>query len=631
MTGKEKRKFYKDIRLSARRLYRSSGGIMFFFLGILALMRHFIFYPIGQNLWQLSLLTLPEHYISNQNFLSLFKAPLVPLVGLALVIGMGLLVLWEIAGLLLILEYHYQNKEIRLWKLFPLSVRKVLHAAKPKNWLILLYALVMTPLTDLFSVSNILGKLTIPEYIAEFINTTLWVGIPYMAVYLFCIWLVLHWIFAYEGFILEGCSFSQACKRSRQLVRGRLIRTFRQVGACELRNVIICMIPPALIICALYMVSFFPVLTGMVANDAARVLIIQRIGIPTLMRICEIILKMKVLTYIFSMFHAYRKNIGIDETIKLPGWGIKTKGWIFRLRFISGAVYTVCTIAIVAAYLVLNAGISYFPGIAALFIDETSVVAHKGYSVKAPENTLSAFEAAIDCGDADMIEFDVRCSKDGVPVVIHDASILKASGISADVYDLTLDELKTYSANYQFTDGSFNETIPTLEEVLQECSGRIGLLVEIKASDRSPDLPEQIIELLKKYDCLDQAVIQSGSYQALCQVKEVCPDIPCGLIMAIGIGNYYDMPNVDFFSVEHTFVNSSIVEAVHDRRKQLYVWTVNEKESLEKMRFLGADAIITDKPEDVSAELKESNPGLRALLENAAPTVGGDVDVSDGD
>ncbi len=604
---------------------------MFFFLGILALMRHFIFYPIGQNLWQLSLLTLPEHYISNQNILSLFKAPLVPLAGLALVIGMGLLVLWETAGLLLILEYHYQNKEIRLWKLFPLSVRKVLHAAKPKNWLILLYALVMTPLTDLFSVSNILGKLTIPEYIAEFINTTLWVGIPYMAVYLFCIWLVLHWIFAYEGFILEGCSFSQACKRSRQLVRGRLIRTFRQVGACELRNVIICMIPPALIICALYMVSFFPGLTGMIANDAARALIIQRIGIQTLMRICEIILKMKVLTYIFSMFHAYRKDIGIDETIRLPEWGIKTKGWIFRLRFISGAVYTVCTIAIVAAYLVLNAGISYFPGIAALFIDETSVVAHKGYSVKAPENTLSAFEAAIDCGDADMIEFDVRCSKDGVPVVIHDASILKASGISADVYDLTLDELKTYSANYQFTDGSFNETVPTLEEVLQNCSGRIGLLVEIKASDRSPDLPEQIIELLKKYNCLDQTVIQSGSYQALCQVKEVCPDIPCGLIMAIGIGNYYDMPNVDFFSVEHTFVNSSIVEAVHDRRKQLYVWTVNEKESLEKMRFLGADAIITDKPEDVSAVLKESNPGLRALLENAAPTVGGDVDVSDGD
>ena len=128
---------------------------------------------------------------------------------------------------------------------------------------------------------------------------------------------------------------------------------------------------------------------------------------------------------------------------------------------------------------------------------------------------MAAFEEAISCGDADMIEFDVRRTKDGVPVVIHDASILKACGVKKDVYDMTLEELRSYTANYQFSDGKYHEVVPTLEEVLAGCGGQINLLVEIKASDRSPGLPAQIIEMLNQYDCLDQSVIQSGAQ--LCQ------------------------------------------------------------------------------------------------------------------
>lgn len=628
----EQKALYARSRQSARSLYKSSGGIMFLFLGILALLRSYIFYPIGRLFWSLALMMIPDHYISNQNILGILKAPLVPVIGLALVVGYGLLVLWETSGLLLILEYHYQGKTIRLWKLFILSARQILHAAKPKNWLILLYALVMMPLTDIFSVSNMVGSLTIPEYIAEFIGTTWWVYIPYVAVSILAIWLVLHWIFAYEGFILERLDFSPACKASRRLIKGRLIRTFRKVGFYELITALLCSVPPALITGALYAASFYlDSLSEQPAGGVVRDMVIMQYGSVLLFNICGIVVKMKMLSYLFALYHIYREDCGIDDPIELPEWGLKLKGHIFRLRFMSGAVYTAAAVMILAAFSLLSYSIRQFPEVAEFFIDETNVVAHKGYSEKAPENTMSAFEAAIDCGAADMIEFDVRLTRDGVPVVIHDASILKACGVDEDVYDLTLSELQAYTANYHFTDGTFDEVIPTLEEVLKSCSGRIGLLVEIKASDRSPDLPAQIVRLLEKYDCLDNAVIQSGSYEALCQVKEVCPQIPCGLIMAIGIGNYYDMPNVDFFSVEHTFVSQSIVEAIHDRGKEIYVWTVNEDTSLEKMRNMGADAIITDKPEYVSQTLKANNLNFQALVENAVPTIGSGMDVSDGD
>ena len=627
----ESKKLYDDAKITARRLYKSSGGIMFLFLLILSVLRWGIFYPAGRKIWALSLLLLPDHYISNQNILGLLRSPLVLVAGLGIIIGYGLLVLWETSGLLLILEYQYQGKTVRLWKLFILSARQILHAAHPRNWVILLYALVMMPLTDVFSVSSFISKLTLPEYISEFIMTTWWADIAFIIANVFCAWLVLHWLFSYEGFVLERSSFSHACKRSRVLVKGRLIRTIWQIALYDMKTILLCTIPAILILFGLYIVSYLIGMPEAEVNNAARNLAIGEFGKNVLLSVCEIIIKMKMLSFIFSLYHAFRDDCAITEPILLPEWGRKVKGRTFRFRFLSGAIYAAVTLGILVFYYGLGFSITHFPELAGNLVNETMVAAHKGYSIIAPENTMSAFEAAISCGKADMIEFDVRRTKDGIPVVIHDASILKACGVKKDVYDMTLQELQSYTANYQFSDGAFHEVVPTLEEVLSGCGGQISLLVEIKASDRSPDLPAQIIEMLKQYGCLDHSVIQSGSYDALCEVKKVCPDIPCGLIMAIGIGNYYDMPNVDFFSLEHSFVSSSIVDAIHKRGKEIYVWTVNESSSLEKIRYLGADVIITDQPEYVSSVLRSNNLDLKAFLENVIPDGKSVIDVSDGD
>ena len=630
MTANNK-KLYDNAKNTARKLYKSSGGIMFLFLLILAGMRGCIFYPAGRQIWALALLLLPDHYISNQNILGLLKSPLVLAAGLGIIIGYGLLVLWETSGLLLILEYHYQGKTVRLWKLFILSARQILHAAHPRNWVILLYALVMMPLTDVFSVSSVISKLTLPEYIKDYIMTTWWASNLFIIVNVLSAWLVLHWLFSYEGFVLERSSFNHACKRSRVLVKKRLIRTIWQLALYEIRTIFSCAVPAVLIFTGIYIVSFIIGMPAAEANNAARNLVIGEFGQNILFSVCGIIIKMKMLSFLFSLYHVYRDDCGIREPILLPDWGVKVKGRTFQFRFLSGAVYSVLILGILVFYCGLGFCITHFPDIAEALVNETQVAAHKGYSIIAPENTMSAFDAAISCGEADLVEFDVRRTKDGVPVVIHDASILKACGVKKDVYDMTLEELRSYTANYQFSDAEFHEVVPTLEEVLAGCGGQINLLVEIKASNRSPELPAQIIEMLKQYDCLDQSVIQSGSYEALCEVKKVCPDIPCGLIMTIGIGNYYDMPNVDFFSLEHSFVSSSIVDAIHKRGKQVYVWTVNESSSLEKTRYLGADVIITDRPEYVSSVLRSNNLDLRAFLENAIPDTGGVVDVSDGD
>ena len=102
--------------------------------------------------------------------------------------------------------------------------------------------------------------------------------------------------------------------------------------------------------------------------------------------------------------------------------------------------------------------------------------------------------------------------------------------------------------------------IPTLQEVMDLCKGRIRLNIEIKPSDATPDLEAETARLIVENGWIDDCVVTSLSYDSLVKVKETAPQIKCGYIMAVGVGNYYDLPAADFFSVESTFITSGMVQ-----------------------------------------------------------------------
>ena len=87
------------------------------------------------------------------------------------------------------------------------------------------------------------------------------------------------------------------------------------------------------------------------------------------------------------------------------------------------------------------------------------------------------------------------------------------------------------------------------------------------------------------------------NYESLQQVKQIDPDIETGYILVKGIGNYYDLPDVDYFSVDNTFITSGIVSAIHKRQKKIWAWTVDTKADAIRMLDVGVDNIITDRPE----------------------------------
>ena len=108
--------------------------------------------------------------------------------------------------------------------------------------------------------------------------------------------------------------------------------------------------------------------------------------------------------------------------------------------------------------------------------------------------------------------------------------------------------------------------------------------------------------LLEKYGFDDgiHCLIHSDSPESLKEAKSINPYIPCGLIIAMAIGTYYDLDYADFFSVESTFATASVVNAIHTRGKMIFVWTVDDADTIEKMVDRNVDGIIGDDPERIA-------------------------------
>jgi len=244
------------------------------------------------------------------------------------------------------------------------------------------------------------------------------------------------------------------------------------------------------------------------------------------------------------------------------------------------------------------------------------IVAHKGYSSKAPENTMDAFELADQTENANLIELDVWSTKDGIPVVVHNESIKAATGVDAFVYDYTYEELRQMPAPYSMSAEDFPDArIPSLEDVIATYADTTPLLIEIKGYKKDEELPAKIVALMEKYNCIDRSMIHSGDYAALRAVKLCNPNIKCGLIQAIVTGDCYDLPYVDFLSVEHSFVTTQMVNQLHNRGKKIYVWTVNRNDYISKLKALNVDGYITDYPDAIADCLRISHYPLENRLD----------------
>jgi len=229
------------------------------------------------------------------------------------------------------------------------------------------------------------------------------------------------------------------------------------------------------------------------------------------------------------------------------------------------------------------------------------VIAHRGDSKNAPENTLASFKRALEIG-ADGIELDVQLTKDGQLVVIHDERVDRTTDGIGFVKDFTLKELKRLDAGIKFDKKFAGERIPSLYEVF-ELIGHKNFIVNIEIKSGIvlyPGIEEKLIKAIEDYDFEDRVVISSFNHYSLRDVKRMAPEFKIGLLYQCGLVEPWHMAiRMKAYSL-HPFYFNIIPELVEGCKKnniKLFPWTVDRKEDMEMMIKAGVDAIITDDPQ----------------------------------
>ena len=248
----------------------------------------------------------------------------------------------------------------------------------------------------------------------------------------------------------------------------------------------------------------------------------------------------------------------------------------------------------------------------------TAVTAHRGGTLRAPENTAAAIREAIEVG-AQYAEIDVQTSQDGVIVVTHDRDFSRLAGVARNVRDLTWEEIRAIPVGGRAAPEFHDERTPTLDAVLEAARGHIRLNVELKYyGDDQPTLAARAIDAVRAANMADQVIFQSLEYAALQEARRLAPDIPVGYLFSVNARAPQRL-EVDFLSVTGGRIDARFIADAHGRGQEVHVWTVDNPADMERITDLGVDNIITNQPAEAlrlvarHAELPRSERARREL------------------
>lgn len=243
------------------------------------------------------------------------------------------------------------------------------------------------------------------------------------------------------------------------------------------------------------------------------------------------------------------------------------------------------------------------------------LIAHRGASAYAPENSLTAFKLAIDMG-VRFIEFDVHQTKDGRLVVAHDEDLGRALGIRKKIAEVTLEEIQKHYLRLPKAKEAPHEKIPTLEEVLTLISRRAVVDVELKGSPKDyPGIEEKAIEILESKGYSGMCFISSFNYDTLVRCRKASASMPLALILGLKRLNkvFEEMKAVGIETLVCSThqLSSPLVAKAHQRGLLVGVYTANKKKQWLRLARSRVDAIFTDYPDLLGIpEFEVSSLGL---------------------
>lgn len=241
--------------------------------------------------------------------------------------------------------------------------------------------------------------------------------------------------------------------------------------------------------------------------------------------------------------------------------------------------------------------------------------AHRGFSGNYPENTMLAFEKAIQTEGCDGIEMDVHLTKDGEVVIIHDEKLdrtcVNGSGF---VRDYTYEELKNFDVSFKFAGRCKPQHIPTLREYFELVKEtRIVTNIELKTGIfEYPGIEKKVYGVIQEFGLKDRIIISSFNHFSVKRMKELCPDMECGLLTEtwmIDAGRYVKYVGAECLHPIFCSLTEEAVAEIKSHGVKINTWTVNEEEDIRAMMAVGVDSVIGNFPDRVTRIRREMSGG----------------------
>ncbi|OGO49889.1 MAG: hypothetical protein A2Z30_04805 [Chloroflexi bacterium RBG_16_64_43] len=247
--------------------------------------------------------------------------------------------------------------------------------------------------------------------------------------------------------------------------------------------------------------------------------------------------------------------------------------------------------------------------LAYLFHHVPAVIAHRGASRRAPENTLEAFRLALELG-AHAIELDVMLSRDRVPVVIHDTRLERTTDGTGQVHEHTWAELGDLDAGSKFSAAFRGARIPHLEHVLEEIGRRAWINIELKNyATRGDGLEQVVVDLVARMGLGRKVLLSSFNPLSLGRAARLAPQVARGLLTMPAMPVFLREGWLAFVAKPHSYnlhldqTNVRSVRAARARGARVCAWTVNDPTDAVRIAAQGVDGIITDVPDVILAAL----------------------------
>ncbi len=243
------------------------------------------------------------------------------------------------------------------------------------------------------------------------------------------------------------------------------------------------------------------------------------------------------------------------------------------------------------------------------------LLAHRGISGKAPENTLASFQLALDCDGIDMIELDVRLSKDEQVIVLHDRTLQRTTTGNGPADNYTLKEIKECDAGSWFHPSFAEESVPTLAEVLERVNKKRWVNIEIKASfffrKKGGQLERRVLDTIYSAGYQHHALVSSFNHDVLSTVRSMDKAIPVGVIYNFPHDFLKSPSNLTRHVGASVFVcakNELTASMLQDARRHdiaVYVYTLNSPREVERIKDMGVDGILSDNADDIVGRVKK--------------------------